>query len=376
MRTPVLVLLMVALPAVGASPSHPPVDEVERIRNLTFLEPVEVVVVPRAELRQVLEAQIAKESPIPVREHMRVLEALFLLTESESGLERLMELYEAQVLAFYDPATRKYTVFDGAPPGAEAAAMMADAVAIHELTHALQDQRFDAGKRIRALEGNWDAQLAYHAVLEGEATLVMLAAIVGKLGIPLEEIAKNEDLVSSMAAVAEMGPGFPDDAPRYFVELLKFPYLAGLEMVLGAWRRGGWDAVSLLHANPPRSSEEVLNPELYFAREQAPDQLPERAPCDAEGALVATPLGEFHWRYLLGTEAGEGWESDCVRAVELEAGIRIEGSSAWESEADAAEFAEALRTLLSDRSAEGEVEITERSVRFSWGAEAPHAAAP
>lgn len=356
-----LVLLALALPSLAADPADPPVGEVERIRKLTFLEPVEVEVVPRADLRKVLEAHIARESPIPLQEHMRVLEALFLVPESASGLDRLMELYEAQVLAFYDPATRKYTVFDSAPPGAEAVGLMGDAVAVHELTHALQDQRFDAGKKIRALERDWDAQLAYHAVLEGEATLVMLASVVGKLGIPLEQVAANEDLVSSMSAMAELGQGFPDDAPRYFVELLKFPYLAGLDLVLRAWRRGGWDAVSLLHQNPPRSSEEVLRPELYFARQG--NGIPAR--CEPKG-LIATPLGEFHWRFLLGEEAAAGWDFDCIRATEVDGEIRIEGSSGWESEADAKEFADSLTKLLADHATDGEVVVTKRSVRFAW----------
>ncbi len=361
-----LVALLVAAPAAAAE-----IDaaraEVERIRGLEFERSVEVIVLPRTELRKTLEAQIAKDASLPLADYMDVLAALHLIERREGALDALMEVYEAQVLAFYDPSTGTYTTFDTPPGGLEAAALLGDAVAVHELTHALQDQVFDAGDRLKGLESSWDAQLAYHAVLEGEATLVMLAGLMGRMGVSLEDIVANDELVATMNRMADMAPGMPADAPPYFVESLKFPYLRGLSLVIEAYRHGGWDAVDRLHENPPRNTEVVLRPGLYFARvENGRAAAASPGGCPAGEALLATTLGEFHWSFLLGDEAGRGWESDCVRASREENAMAVDGTSSWESEADAEEFAAALRTLLAKRDAEPRVERDGTVVAFGW----------
>jgi hypothetical protein len=361
--------LLFPIPLAASDPLEEPMRQVERFRGLAFDAPVEVVTVPRADLRKTLEAQIAKSSTLPVGEYLSILQALQLLEQDEGALERLMELYEAQVLAFYDPETRKYYTFDQAPGGAPLDETMAEAVAVHELTHALQDQKFDAGARLRALETDWDAQLAYHAVLEGEATFVMLAALLGRMGVTLDQITETDDVVSAIAAMGALNPGFPADAPPYFVESLKFPYLRGLELVVEMYRREGWAGVDRLHASPPRSSEEVMDPELYLARTS-----PGRGACEAGKATLATTLGAFHWTFLLGEEAGSGWASDCVRVTRRGSGFQVEGASGWDSEADAAQFAEELRRFLAGKAVrKPKVDRKGTAVAFRWFAAAPAA---
>lgn len=361
---PLLSLALLLFPFVAASqPIDSAIREVEEVRGVRFDRPVEVVTVPRADLRKTLEAQIAKSSPIPVAEYLEVLRALQLLETESGALDRLMELYEAQVLAFYDPETKKYTTFDAAPGGAAMPEMMRDAVAVHELTHALQDQKFDAGARLKALEKDWDAQLAYHAVLEGEATFVMLAALLGRMGVGIEQITGNDDVVSAIAAMGALNPGMPAEAPPYFVESLKFPYLRGLELVVAMYRRDGWKGVDRLHANPPRSTEEVIDPQLYLARTEAPAA----GACADRKAMLATTLGAFHWSFLLGEEAAGGWASDCVRITRNAKGFDVEGTSAWDSEKDATEFAAALETLLGAKKLpKRKVQRKGSAVTFRW----------
>jgi hypothetical protein len=365
MRLPTLLAVALLLPIglLASEPLDTEVAEVEKVRGVKFDAAVEVVTVPRTELRKTLEAQIEKSSPVPLPEYLAILEALQLLETREGAVERLMELYEAQVLAFYDPDTKKYYTFDTAPGGAAIDATMAGAVAVHELTHALQDQKFGAGARLEALEDDWDAQLAYHAVLEGEATFVMLAALLGRMGVSLEQITATDDVISAIGAMGAMNPGFPADAPPYFVESLKFPYLRGLELVVAMYRREGWAGVDKLHSNPPRSSEEVLNPDLYLARTGKSAG----AACAPGKAALATTLGAFHWSFLLGAEASSGWSSDCVRVTRAAKGFQVEGSSRWDSAADAARFAAALETFLASKSlAKRNVKAKGDSVEFRW----------
>lgn len=336
---------------------------VEALRGLTFLRPVEVVEVPRTDLRKVLLEQIERESTLPPAEAMRVLEALLLIPDASGALDDLMEVYEAQVLAFYDPTSRKYYTFDSAPDGSQLPEVLASGVAIHELTHALQDQRFDAGRRLRQLEKEWDRQMAYHAVLEGEATLVMLAAMLEPLGTTIDDLAGSEELVANLAAAAALNPGIPADADPYFVESMKFPYIRGLGLVLEAYRRGGWKGVDALHESPPTSTEEVLRPALYFDRRETSNP----PACADPKAVVSTALGRFHWAFLLGEPAADGLVNDCVRVSRKGDELRVEGRATWSSQSEAAEFATALERELESRNQKGSVERNGAAVEFSWG---------
>jgi hypothetical protein len=49
-----------------------------------------------------------------------------------------------------------------------------------------------------------------------------------------------------------------------------FQYSGGARFVAEAWRQGGWDAVDKLYNNPPRSSQQIMQPELYFDRPTPP----------------------------------------------------------------------------------------------------------
>ena len=341
---------------------------VESLRGLSFERPVEVVEVSRGDLRKVLLDQIGRDTTLPVGEAMEVLEALLLIPDSSVALENLLTVYEAQVLAFYDPTSRKYYTFDAGPDGEPVPAMLQEAIAIHELTHALQDQRFDAGKRLRGLESDWDGQMAYHAVLEGEATLLMLAALIEPMGMTLEDLASSEDLVSSMAEMAATSPGMPAGADPYFVESLKFPYIQGLGLVLEAFRREGWKGVDRLHARPPVTTEEVLRPDVYF---RSGDEEGPRPGCSDPEAILSTSLGRFHWAFLLGDPAADGLIHDCVRVTKNGAGLVVQGTSAWISDAEAAEFALSLRKALAERDLRATVEQRASVVEFRWTGTGP-----
>src|SRR5262249_5457001 len=43
-----------------------------------------------------------------------------------------------------------------------------------------------------------------------------------------------------------------------------FQYSGGVRFVAEAWRRGGWAAVDHLYRDPPQSSQQIIQPELYF----------------------------------------------------------------------------------------------------------------
>jgi hypothetical protein len=353
-----------ALPVVADISDQ--IATVERIRGLKFARSVEQKTIARADLRTFIAAQLEKELPVKPDEYLRVMDALELIETKPDTLDKLLALYEAQVLAFYDPSTHIYYSLDKAPESAgDFTEILNRAVEIHELTHALQDQRFNAGERLESLRGNSDAQMAYQAVIEGEAMLVMTAAFIEPLGQTLDALVKNEQMLVTMASMADMTAGIPDGVPPYFVESMKFPYLEGMQLVIAAYRRAGWAGVDELHKNPPASTEQVFHPDLFLDKSKVMTVVPlesaDRSP------LVKEKMGEFSWRFLLGDEAASGWGADTVQVVDKGEGrLAVFVDSSWDTEADAREFLDAYAAFLKTRSIEAEIRRQKRVVSVSY----------
>jgi len=349
---------------------------VEKLRGLTFVHPVEVRTLTRAELPKVLRAQMEKSLPYSPDDYALILRTLQLVDSGTTDLVgSMLDLYQSQVLAFYDPLTHTYFAIDQLP---EAAAGMLDSdvlresVAIHELTHALQDQRFRVGALDQALQKDTDGSLALHALMEGEATLVMLDYVLDQAGQKMDDVLANPEVMSLLtSSLSGADKTIGASTPRYFAESLKFPYAEGLKLVIDGYRRGGWKMVDRMDENPPRSTREVLHPAEYFARlgiaEKARVQFDDKSPLP--GTLTVEHLGEFHWRFLVG-DAGGGWVDDRVTVaqnVQCEPTVLVE--TRWENADRARAFRDAYGTFLRGRGLEPRLALDGARVRVAYGAE-------
>ena len=366
-------LLLVAGPAAAAT-----IDDqmkiVESIRGLEFTAPVAVETIDRDDLPARIQAQVTKTMPYSVGEWETILQALHLIDGgAASGFPALLNLYQSQVLAFYDPSSRTYFAVRQVPAamaGIVPPEVAQESVAIHELVHALQDQRFDIGSRDFALRRDTDAGLAYHAVLEGEATLVMLAHLMAKTGASFDEIVRSDAMMSMLVAAAGAEASLPSDTPRYYAEMLKFPYLQGLSFVIDAYRRGGWNELNKVHANPPRSTREILHPSEYFDRKVSVGTFNSQPAVDAPGILTVEHLGEFHWAFLAGADNARGWLNDRVTVAQnsfCETTTLVE--TQWESDQAAQRFHDAYTRALDAKGVGLLSSVDGRSVRVAYGAE-------
>ena len=80
--------------------------EVERVRGRKFERSVQASEIDQAELRKVLRAKLAEGFPAPPEDTLRTLVALGLMEEAPNVIDRLIDLYATQVVAFYDPEPR------------------------------------------------------------------------------------------------------------------------------------------------------------------------------------------------------------------------------------------------------------------------------
>ncbi|MEA2463483.1 MAG: hypothetical protein QOJ98_1230 [Acidobacteriota bacterium] len=352
---PLLIFLLAS--CAQASPLTPAMKTVEAIRGREFVHDVKNVTIDRADLSKHLRKQMETLTPYSLEDWGTMLRALQLVDSPNRELvPQLLSLYEAQVLAFYDPQTHTYYSIKQLPKLPEGAAQLADpktieeTVMVHELMHALQDQHFKLSDREKQLMTDTDGNLAYHAVLEGEAVLVMLAHLLQKNNVDFSEVIKDDAMLGLISNVAQAEQMIDPSTPKYFAEMLKFPYLDGLKFVVAAYRRGGWKELDRVHASPPRTTREILHPEEYFAGTFKPE--PFDGTKKPAGTISAEHLGEFHWRFLVGEENARGWVND--RAYVTPAG-KVDVETKWESEETATKFAGAYGAFLKKRGVDANV---------------------
>jgi len=340
-------------PAAGAPPAallaltDQVLPEVSRLRGLDLLGPVAREVHDEATLRSYVSRRLEEEYPGDrLKREERLLLALGLLPPG-SDLERAIgDLYAAQTAGYYDPARRTLYLSETLPE------MMQRPTLVHELTHALQDQHFKIARFMdpRRTERNDDASLAVSALIEGDATGVMLSSLTppGGAGLwPGGLSFFDGDLLESLTAAQSPG------APAFLVQVLGFPYKYGTRFVARLYSQGGWEAVNAAYARPPRSSEQVLHPERYAPLEDPPRHVAEAVLPAALGGLSRNHdlvLGEFVTRLVLepgvGQEragrAADGWDGDRA-ALYVGAGAElVVWLSVWDSPQEASEFAAAV----------------------------------
>jgi len=277
---------------------------VEEVRGRRFARTVPASEIGDQELKKVLKAKIGESFPTSPADTMRTLVAFGLIDETPGLLEKLVDFYASQVIAFYDPEPRRFFVVRGAEktldsggmPGMEG--MAEKLIFAHELTHALQDESMGLDARMKALKDDGDRGLALQSLLEGEATVVMVRVVISDL--PGEASELEETLEPLLSAGALEKANVPKDLPPYFVDQLFFPYVDGTAFVRRGLKKGGWKEIDRLWKDPPKSTSEILHDGPRF--EPAADLLPaDGAKLAPQGSryLYSDTLGEWTVRFLL-----------------------------------------------------------------------------
>lgn len=368
---------VIAVSCFAESPLDPYKASVEKIRGRKFVTEVKTVTLQRSKLPAALHEQMARELPYSLDEWVSILRALQLVdVEAAQVVPKLLALYESQVLAFYDPHSHTYYSLDAVPEQLKSMGdpkMLEEMVAVHELQHAIQDQHFDIAAKTKALRNDTDGGMAYHSVLEGEALLVMIAHMLDKGGMKLDDLIGSDELVSTIMAAAQTEQAIDPSTPPFFAESLKFPYLQGLKFVVAAYRRGGWTALDKVHANPPRSTREVMNPDEYFARTTKPGRAlvawNPSAPAGIQNVLAVEHGGTFMWSFLLGADNARGWVGDKIVIVRGKTPTVLVDTE-WETPERAAAFAKAYEAFLVKRGVAARVVRDGVAVKAVYGPDA------
>lgn len=332
----VLLIVLLTLPAAAqpADPAAPGgfspelqaqmdtlVATTEATRGLPTLRPVERAFPTRAEtIAYIADLYNAELPPADAARLVRFYAALGLLPADTDLLEVYIGLLGQQVAGFYDSDTGVMNVIPivGDDVG-DGLSLTEQIIFVHEYTHALQDQHFDlrAAMENEAVLASPDRSLAMLSLIEGDATAVM--QVYAQAAIEANPLAAFALLAEgAQSGGLTLPPGIPDILAT---ELL-FPYEAGLQFVLALYRQGGWEAVDAAFANPPTTSEQIIDPTAYFAGEGAIDVTPpDYSPLFADDGWLLdwdTTVGQFYLREMLAAHlpaanaaaAAAGWGGD------------------------------------------------------------------
>jgi hypothetical protein len=322
--------------------------ETSEIRQLQILRAVKSGAQTRSEIeRMVIRNLDEQTTPAEMRASELALRKLGLVPPDFQYRNFVVKLLTEQVAGYYDPKAQQFYLADWIELEGQKPVMA------HELTHALQDQHFNLRRFEQWPNGDADAELAAHALIEGDATLAMTLYMAK---YPLVALA----FVRSVASTQTSSEQF-QKAPRALRESLVFPYQEGTEWATQVYKRGGWTMVSEAYKQLPASTEQILHPEKYFARE---------APTKVNLESLQPVLGQNwkridydvngEWSYYLildeflrdnaeSRRAVAGWAGDRYALYQgpVANEVLIVQRTVWDSENDAKEFFDAYvkRTL-------------------------------
>ncbi len=314
-------------------------------------ESVDARVVAQDEVPALLRASIAHDwSPEDLARYQERLVAIGLWPPERDLLDETLRVAREEIAGFYVSERRVLYVVEEVRAPFSLRVLSAllrrdflrEWVLAHELVHLLQHRALPSLFEASSWTEQDDAGSAVQAAIEGDATHYGMLAMLppgseGQLPAPA-------DMQAAMAQELESKQdGALADAPGLLRLTLAFPYARGYPLSLA-------EGTALLEA-PPASTEQVLHEERRHADFQVADltRLEESLPpgCESLGQNTVGELGSWVLLSDLGAQpaaalaASDGWDGDRYLAARCGEQRAFLWWSAWDTEEDAIEFAEA-----------------------------------
>jgi len=335
--------------------------EIEELRGKKFKEEVAVRLADQETFIEYVKLRADDEEELLAQEMTAKL--LGMVPGEIDLLAMTMSFLEEQVGGFYDPTEKTFYIMESFTGG------VARVIMAHELTHALDDQYHDLDGTMKSFEGNTDAALAHHAIVEGSGMALMALWVQKNLGsLSMKEI---------MQAQASMGSDAVEAAPPFVWKPLMAVYLRGESFLR---RTNVWsliasavrmDDIEQAFLEPPRSTEQILHPVKYWKDERRDEprvlesdtsELLEDWRVVTEDTLGELYLGIFTMPHEerggmdseslmdmvtmpFTTDAAEGWGGDRYLLLEKDGAYVLRLATCWDSEEDATEFHVAVQGL-------------------------------
>ncbi len=353
---------------------HDPLTVVKKrlgeVRGLPFKSEVPILFETTESLQERLDTDLKEELGDRKREDISLAYSkLGLLPSGVDLRSTLLGFYSSQAEGFYNPKTGAIVLVERenrpAKPNSSPTDVIGTRALVHELTHALQDQHFAIGPKLRA-SGNSDQALAFRAVAEADAILSEHAYFLGGPSDWLPEYVYQ--LLAS-----RIGERTFSRLPDVVADKLQFQYSDGMKFVSRLVGEHGWHALNLILTHPPLSSAQILHPEKYYIAPDPPthirlNNLSELFP-EQWREIENDTLGELMVRCLFkrflspseAISAAAGWDGDRFIAYRKGHEVAFVWATSWDSGQNAQQFFDAYRSILPTKYNDSQQLYRERS---------------
>jgi len=294
-------------------------QSVQGMRDLPSPEKIELNIVSIQWFRDRAKEDVKRESE-EIRLEDIVHKTLFLIPQNYSAGEARVE--QASRIKAAVVGTRLYIVQEFFDPLKKNDARRTLA---HEITHLLQSQ-FRSPNLITS-----DQRWAWIALIEGDADFTADNYISGS-GLLSYEAYDIESLD----------------------KIRGFPYQYGSGFVSALFMKDGWNQVNAAYINPPRSTEEVLHPEIYFSGDSF-EKVEALFPGLSGWEIKLTDtFGENFIQIMLenglseevAINAAAGWGGDNLTLFNKEENYLVTWRINWDTVNDASEFIKGFKSLI------------------------------
>ncbi len=357
-----------AIDGASCSIAKSAMKSASKIRGLRVLRSVPCRLQDKKQVERYLRDTINEKIPAKrIENEGEAYRLLGIIPQDFDYLNGIIKLYTGQLGGYYDPEKEYYAMAAWMPM------MMQLPIAVHELTHALQDQHFKLDDFIDHERLDSDALMAHSAMVEGDATAVMIdysRSLTGE-----QPIAKDESVSGIMMQniSGAMLSSALHQAPQALQAMLIFPYVSGLQFAHSLLKEGGYPSIDKAFKRPPISTEEILHPEKYGLQERdfidVADHLPPaRITLASSKPIYSDRYGEFFISTWLGSwvpaleasKAANGWGGDRVSLYELPSSAKkiLVWDLRWDTKEDAIEFFTTLIAAYTKRFDKAPVQTT------------------
>ena len=274
----------------------------------------------------------------------------------------ILESYLSETAAFYRPEKNDYIVNTSQQAGL--------ATAVHELTHALQQQHFAIKRPAENAADSSDLTMAKSALIEGDAVRIeeMLPVMQQQAPILKTALAIQNNNVTLLR---------PCKMPVTIEALMGFAYEKGQPFVEYLVKRGGNQLLNLAFRTPPIATSDILHPEQYIGRiltrgkQQSSQNLIKHQLDGTE--IFSDSLGEFFIETLLRFYIQKNNTANLAAHVrddrvtlfqENDGKKRLIWTTLWNSNENSKLFAETLLQITLNRFKNGNVREGDRRGAF------------
>jgi hypothetical protein len=351
-----VLLLASARRKTSGDPAFAQIDSIVKslseITGLAEKHPVAYGRMTKRQLRQFLNKRIKKTlKPEEIRADEISLKMFGLVPQDFDLKKSTIDLLTEQAAAFYDYDEKKLFMLEDSSFAAETTTLA------HELSHALADQHFDLEKYMEKTPSDDDENLAHTAVVEGQASWLMIAYELKQNGQKLQPTMEMLKSVGDSSETSVADYPVLKGSPLYIQQSLLFPYSEGTLFFDAVYRKLGEPAFSAVFKDPPVDSSQIIHPDRYFAHRKPVKVEPPKIALKNEGKMVTEgSLGEFDHEMLLKQYLGAGQSAAIaphlsgaqfrIMATGKERNPVLEYASVWDSDAEAANFFAAYKKIL------------------------------